>query len=124
MSKFLDKLILEDTGTSTHGRAKFKLLDSFRYEVGCRHTGMIVIVPQGYVTDFATIPRLFWRILPPAGAYRFATVIHDYLCSSKLVSRQVADAVFLDAMVCLGVPWWKRTLVYSGVRTYAHIMRI
>ena len=27
------------------------------------------IVPAGFETDFASIPRIFWRLLPPVGRY-------------------------------------------------------
>ncbi|WP_250530524.1 DUF1353 domain-containing protein, partial [Caballeronia sp. ATUFL_F1_KS4A] len=28
-----------------------------------------VIVPTGFVTDLASIPRIFWSVLPPDGDY-------------------------------------------------------
>lgn len=39
----------------------------------------IIRVPAGFVTDFASIPRAFWVVLPPTGKYGKAAVVHDYL---------------------------------------------
>ena len=36
-------------------------------------------VHAGFVTDFASVPRFFWRVLPPTGPYGKAAVIHDRL---------------------------------------------
>ncbi|MCX6553376.1 MAG: DUF1353 domain-containing protein, partial [Acidobacteria bacterium] len=45
--------------------------------------GEEVLVRAGFVTDFASIPRLFWRLVPPTGdtgnPYGLAAVPHDWL---------------------------------------------
>ena len=38
-----------------------------------------VDVPIGFVTDLASIPRIFWSILRPDGAYTYPAIVHDYL---------------------------------------------
>ncbi|MGV3588589.1 MAG: DUF1353 domain-containing protein [Adhaeribacter sp.] len=40
-------------------------------------------IPKNFITDFATVPRLCWGIIPPAGRHNLATVIHDYLYVNK-----------------------------------------
>lgn len=76
----------------------------------------IIEVPVGFVTDFASVPRLFWRIVPPWGAYSPAAVVHDYLYQNHLVSREEADRIFLELMTVLGVLPWKRKTMYWAVR--------
>jgi hypothetical protein len=45
--------------------------------------GRTVTVPTGYVTDLASVPRLFRFIVPVANAKnRRAAVVHDYLCTA------------------------------------------
>ncbi|EOD5071623.1 TPA: DUF1353 domain-containing protein [Salmonella enterica subsp. enterica serovar Enteritidis] len=39
----------------------------------------VISVPAGFVTDLATVPRIFWTLLPPDGKYTKAAIIHDYL---------------------------------------------
>src|SRR5690348_11529740 len=38
-----------------------------------------VKVPIGFVTDFASIPRVFWTMLPKDGLYTYPAIIHDFL---------------------------------------------
>lgn len=58
----------------------WKLFNPFTYHLREGHTLTSITVPEGYKTDFGTIPRIVWSILPPWGTYGKATVIHDYLC--------------------------------------------
>lgn len=94
-----------------------RLLQPFR--VRLRELGERVIeVPQGFETDFASVPRFFWRVVPPWGRYSPAAVVHDYLYSTGKVSREEADRAFLTLMQRLGVPAWKRSIMYWAVRWF------
>ena len=73
-------------------------------------------VRTGFETDFASVPRLFWRVVPPWGRYSPAAVVHDYLYHTGKVSRLAADRLFLELMAALGVPLWKRQVMYWAVR--------
>lgn len=96
---------------------RVKLLQPFR--VRLRELGeRIIEAPQGFETDFASVPRFFWRVLPPWGRYSPAAVIHDHLYSTGKVSRADADRAFLTLMQRLGVPAWKRTVMYWAVRLF------
>jgi hypothetical protein len=85
-----------------------------------------ISVAAGFVTDFATIPRIFWSIAPPEDAYSEAACVHDYLyaCSGVLpgispsLSREECDQVLLVGMQALGVPYWKREPIYKAVRWF------
>jgi len=77
-----------------------------------------VIVPSGSTTDFASIPRIFWSILPPWGRYGWAAVIHDYLYRHGLYTRSIADLVFLHAMEELNVAKWKQVTMFNAVRWF------
>lgn len=79
-------------------------------------SGQTIIVPAGFVTDFASVPRLLWRVLPPWGPYAHAAIVHDYLYMTGEVSRELADAIFLEIMEQLDVNWVLRTVMYRGVR--------
>lgn len=76
-------------------------------------------VPVGIDTDFASIPRVFRRIISRTGRHDKAAVLHDYLCEYKIVSRKKADMIFLEAMETLKVNWFKRKIMYKAVRTYS-----
>ena len=56
-----------------------------------------VTVPDGYETNGADIPRMFWSIVPPfKPKYLPAIVIHDYLCSKKDYAK--ADKYFEELL--------------------------
>jgi hypothetical protein len=115
-TRFPSPLHLEDTGIARDGRQIFRLLDSFQYELG---TGLIIEVPAGFETDYASVPRFFWRLLPPWGQHGKAAVLHDFLYrQASGVSKVVADAVFVDAMSSLGVPWWQRMAMFWAVALF------
>lgn len=78
----------------------------------------IIIVPAGFVTDLASIPRLFWNILPPFGKYTEAAVVHDWVYRQHLFPRATCDAILLEAMQLCGVNWISRQLIYRNVRAF------
>lgn len=75
-----------------------------------------VKVPAGFKTDFASIPRILWRVLPPWDKHKRAAVIHDFLYQTGATSRWMADSLFYEAMKTLNVPVWKRVVMWLGVR--------
>ncbi len=100
---------------------EYKLLDSISYNVGEALSGDRIIVPRGFITDCASIPRVFWSVLPPFGRYAPASWVHDYLYVSQERSRSEADYIFREAMKVLGVPWYKRNAMYCAVRIGGYI---
>jgi hypothetical protein len=73
-------------------------------------------VPQGYVTDFASVPRLPMVYLLAGDTAHEAAVIHDWLYALGTVARSVADDVFREAAAASGVAWWRRWMLWLGVR--------
>ena len=74
--------------------------------------------PVGFITNFASVPRVFWSILAPWGRHMKAAVIHDLLYRTQAVSRLDADKLFLRTMKELGVSWWRRYTMYRAVRLF------
>lgn len=75
-------------------------------------------VPAGYVTDLASTPRWLWWLVPPFGAYLGAAVLHDFLYSSRPVTRVEADRAFFAAMLVDGERVWRAWLIYRAVRWF------
>lgn len=75
-------------------------------------------VPRGFVTDLASVPRVFWNILPPFGRYTEAAVLHDWLYRTHRVPRPDADQLLRDAMELGRVPGLTRALIYYAVRWF------
>jgi hypothetical protein len=90
----------------------------FGYNVGAEGSTDRVDVPIGFRTDFATVPRLLWVILPKWGRYGNATVIHDYLYWVQERPRPEADRILLEAMGVLAVHPVVKYTMYWGVRLF------
>lgn len=75
------------------------------------------IIKKGFKTDGASIPSIFKILFDNyQGNYTKAAVIHDALYRSNIVSRKIADNLFLEAMKVLNVSILKRISLYLAVR--------
>ncbi|ECX9223036.1 DUF1353 domain-containing protein [Salmonella enterica] len=45
-------------------------------------------------------------------------IIHDWIYDNALRTKREADLIFLDGMTVLGVPKWKRLMMYWAVRVF------
>ena len=117
MSSFTDPLVLEFMGPR-----KFKLARPFGYHVGDADSEEVIICPKGMITDFASIPRIFWAILPPAGEYGKAAVIHDFLYRIGIYTQKESDLIMLEAMEVLKVAAWKRVIIYRMLRLFGWVV--
>jgi len=105
-ASLVDKAQFEENGDMVFD------LQSFRYEIGHEGSNSYVEPGVGFVTDFASIPRPLWWLLPKWGKYGKAAVIHDYLYRHKTydvktslggslrvpIGRKRADQIMLEAM--------------------------
>ena len=75
-----------------------------------------ITVPEGFDTDFASVPRLpfmFWLLGDRAD---YAAVLHDYIYRNASYSRAIADAAFRWVAEHEGVNWLARWTMWSGLR--------
>lgn len=80
--------------------------------------GQTFTIPKGFLTDFASVPRLPLAYLLAGDTAHQAAVVHDWLYVTHTTDRATADRVFLEAMEEIGVPWWRRRLMYAAVRAF------
>ena len=80
-----------------------------------------IIIPVGFETDFASVPRIFWFFIPPWGRYSVPAVIHDFLYKTGEVSRKKADKIFKKLMEELNINPFKINIIYSAVRIWGWI---
>jgi hypothetical protein len=108
--EFLDPVKVEQVDAKN-----WRLLAELRYDSAVAKAR--IIVPAGFVTDFASVPRIpvaFWLVGDTAHA---AAVIHDWLYTTGLFPKDVADDILFEAMVAAGTPAaWRRRLIYWGVK--------
>ena len=76
-------------------------------------------VPRGYITDFASIPSyLHWWIRPTDDRAVPAAIAHDWMYHTHIVTRGVADAIFLQLLREHGMPRRKAKLMAWAVRQF------
>lgn len=102
---------LEDV--SRDGRGTWRLLGRLGYS-----SDLIgqVDVPQGFVTDLASVPRLPVAYFLAGGLAHAAAVVHDWLYTTHQTDRATADAVFREACQACGVSAWRAWVMWLGVR--------
>ncbi len=135
MSSFTSPLIVSPLND---GR-KWQLKRSFTYHIDSRYSNNKIEVPEGFITDFASIPWMFWSFLPSWGKYGKAAVLHDCLYQNPVVfttkdggklylagawrpyTRKEADQIFYRAMIVGGTKKWKARLMYFAVRVFGFL---
>jgi hypothetical protein len=117
MSRFTDILLVSPLADGK----TWVIMRDFGYDVGAEGSGDHIDVPIGFETDFATVPRPFWAILPKWGRYGNAAVIHDWLYWTQTRPRAAADGVFFEAMGVLDVNAVTRHVLYWAVRLFGGI---
>lgn len=117
MSRFTDALVVSPLADGK----TWVLLRPFGYEVGKEGSGDVIDCSIGFMTDFASIPRPFWPILPPWGKYGNAAVIHDWLYWTQIRTRAESDFILNEAMGVLEAPGWQRFVIYRAVRLFGFL---
>ena len=113
MSRFVSTLKTDQTD-----RRAYKLLDDLVLADDDQRT---IIVPAGFVTDFASIQVLhnaflFVLFALVSGYGNYAATVHDWLYEHGSLTRKEADAVLYRALRAEGVARWRAWLFWAGVR--------
>jgi len=111
----MSKLLVKDLMNG-----KFELVGDYVYQI----EEYSIRVPKGFVTDYASIPRIFRPIVLPYGKHSGASVVHDYLYSKGCdldIERKKADKIFLEILKEEGVNPILARLMYIAVRIFGKI---
>ena len=129
MSSFTRPLKTESLPDGKHKR----VLEPFRFWLEDVGSGNHIVVPAGFISDGASIPRVVWPLVgsPWMGRYVQAAILHDYLyykngwvgcnkCNFKLERHEV-DKVFKRAMGVLSTPKYDISVIYAAVKLFGWI---
>lgn len=110
-AQFLTHLRVEEVDEKN-----WRLTSSLRYYSAV--LDRVIVVPEGFVTDFASVPRLPFIYWFAGDTARKAAVIHDWLyrINTEKVTRAQADAVFAEAIRALGYWPAREWFMWAGVR--------
>lgn len=102
--------VLTSLQTAKIGPKLWVLIKPMCYETphGCFY------VPAGFITDHASVPRVFTSIVPPVQSeIAEASILHDWLYSknSKIVKRVFADLCLRELTISRG---GRGTLAYTA----------
>lgn len=114
-----------------------ELLETVVYRGNPEHGGDEIVVPVGFKTDMASVPRFLTWLTPVAGAHNRAAILHDLNCvelarayseaqewrgipAPWLVPAKInavdTDGMFLRCLRELGMRPYRRRAYWVGVR--------
>jgi len=83
------------------------------WEIG--NSGRTIVVPAGFVTDYASVPPVLRSLVGTRGKYSRAAVVHDYLYWSQVCSRAQSDNLMMIGMKESNASKLKAWAIHSGV---------
>ena len=99
----------------------FTVLYPYRVNYG----GKTFLIPRGFESDGASVPRLFWRVVFPNSDSHATTagICHDwiYRVQPEGWTREEADRMFLSLLVEFGTPVRRALAAYHAVRLFGWI---
>ena len=132
--RFAGKLVLvlldnRDGPAIRNGRSLWAVRRALEYRTG--DGDELIVVPPGFVTDLASVPRFVWSFYPPDGPWAKAAIIHDFLyftrgtgewhdevgiTRDRPYSRKEADDILKEAMADRRVGPWEQFVIWASVR--------
>lgn len=109
----------DDLTIRPHGTSSWKLVEDLIYEGADQR----FVIPAGYVTDFATVPKFMRWLFDEHGPYTRAAIVHDWLITDAIPAREVTsrdtDGIFRRIMREEGTPMPARWVMWTAVRCAA-----
>ena len=104
----------------------YLVAEDYEVYVECKDYKGKIIVPAGFRTDLASVPKALWSIIPNSGKHTFAAVAHDYLYANNRkssngifdFSRANCDEIFYNKMRHYQVGKLKARTMWLAVRTF------
>ncbi len=101
---------------------RYELAEDASFE----YFGEMVVMEEGFQSDFASIPRLLWTFIPPHGLGAIPSVKHDWIYDNRYGqeiygaygARLLADLTFLLDCLAEGMPETQAYLMFHAIRTF------
>lgn len=129
MARILGDLIVKNIGPGV-----WQVMEDIEFHVGDESSEEVIIVDNGLVTDFASMPFGVRNILPKDGAWTVGSVFHDELYKykgvlptscfrgpEKIYTRKQCDKIFDEINKLKKVSWWQRFLINNALSLFGWI---
>ena len=92
-------------------------------------TKKVVTLPEGFISDGASVPNVFHIAFPPFGMYLGAAFVHDYYCDKanaegNYLWRQYGDDRFKGWAKQCGVSTVRATPMGQAVQSYGKYLKL
>lgn len=108
MKVFHANIIIHNDGT-----VKYEILEDVQYRS--------YVVPKGFISDGATVPKLFWSVFPPVDIYFKSCILHDWLVTKTAMKWKDAADVFYESLLDDGVSKTKALIMSRAVRVWGFL---
>lgn len=78
--------------------------------------GNEIVIPEGFETDLASVPRLPIVYLAVGNTGHKAAVLHDWLYSTNMFPREICDGYFYHGLRAMGIGYFAAKAMFYGVR--------
>ena len=91
---------------------------TLNWPLSAKWRGQEFVVPSGFETDLASIPRRLRSVVAQVGRHMLPAIFHDAAYEGHFgdMTKAEADQMFLDGMEAVDVPWVRRKVMYAAVR--------
>lgn len=91
------------------------VFQKFQIESGAKIQDGIILIKKGFVTDFASVPRVPIIYELWGNRAHHEAVPHDFGYQTHIAPKPVIDSIFLEAMKARNKAWYIRYPMYEGV---------
>lgn len=93
-------------------KRKWALLEDWQTPFG--------VVPKGFISNGANVPRFLWWFLDPATEAFEASILHDYMYDYAIQTKPYADLAFYRTLQIYGVSEHKALPAYWAVKGFGN----
>lgn len=100
---------------------EFRLIEDFSFGIVYSDDDVTVwfVIPQGFIWNGASIPRIAWSIVGAAPGYFLrASCIHDFAYGTGEVAREIADDIFHQVILLDGARRTQARAMWRAVRMF------
>jgi hypothetical protein len=97
---------------------KFYRVTAWRWRLAEAWVTPFGVIPAGFETDGASVPRFLWWFASPTGKLFEASIIHDWHYQNAINTKKAADAAFFITARKFGVGYLKARTAWLAVRLF------